>query len=110
MLKLPFTKFQSIEGETKIQIFGYTFLHKEVSFLLISPTNLNILYDESFIFNDNLGQDIVHIYFEGQTFVSQQEFSHLEDFHTNWMVKLYQVSPNAFLDIKEYVMFHDLDN
>lgn len=110
LLKLGFTKFQNKEGQETIQVFGYTFMQKEVSFLLISPTNLNILYDESFVLNDELGKDTVHIYFEGKCFMSKQEFSRLEDYHVNWMCKMYQVSLNNFGNLKQYVVFYDLDD
>jgi hypothetical protein len=92
-----------------VQIFGYSFIQKDVSFLLVSPTNLDILYDEGFVFNDHLTKDLVHVYYEGTDYVSMEEFARLEDYHVNWMCKLYQVSLNNFGNIKQYVVYFDLD-
>lgn len=85
-------------------------MHEEVSFLLISPSNLGILYDIGTVLNDSLGSDKVHVYFEGIAFLSPSEFSRLEDYHICWMCKLYQISLNNFGNLKQYAVFYDLDN
>lgn len=85
-------------------------MHKDVSFLIISPSNLGVIYDEGSVLNDSLGRDKVYVYFEGIAFLSKEEFSRLEDYHVSWMCRLYQISLNNFGNLKQYAVFYDLDD